>query len=208
MIPMRASKRVIRTGDDELVISTTAGRRFLYFGCFLLLLGAFAFNVDLRTDFTPPELRSTLFVIVLMLVSLGLAGWSTQWIVRKGEKRVTHRKLLAWIPAYVQNYDFASTGAADTAGEAPLAAPPKGPRAASWEIKILDLNLSVSEAGRKPNTPFLRRFNDLRTGIHAVALSGAPGNIVLAESSDIHEILPIAKALEAFLGMASAREQM
>jgi hypothetical protein len=47
---------------DSIVIATTAGRRLLYFGCFLVFLASFILNVDFRSDFSPPRAWYCLYV--------------------------------------------------------------------------------------------------------------------------------------------------
>ena len=187
MIPMRASRRVVRADGDTIVIATTAGRRLLYLGCFLVLLAAFVLSVDFRSDFSPPRAGGTIFVCVLMALCLGVAGWSDQVVVRKASRTALKRIVLCGIPIRTKRFDFSSS---------------------PWELRILDLSLAVSGGNRRGNTAMLRRFHDIRTGFHSLVLSGEAGKIAVAESSDIHEILPLAAALEGFLGIRAVREQI
>jgi hypothetical protein len=187
MIPMRASRRVVRMDGDSIVIATTAGRRLLYFGCFLVFLASFILNVDFRSDFSPPRAGGTVFMCVLMILCLGVAGWSDQVVVRKASKTVLKRVVFGGIPILTRRVDFSSS---------------------QWELRILDLSLAVSGGNRRGNTAMLRRFHDIRTGFHSLVLSGEAGKVAVADSSDIHEILPLAAALEGFLGIRAVREQI
>ena len=88
MIPLRSRHRLREQGPNVLAMVVSLSRRIGYLALFLILLIAFVINFRPDTHLQGGQLGYTVFFLLLMATTLGVAAWSREVIFDKGQELV------------------------------------------------------------------------------------------------------------------------
>ena len=188
MIRLRSHVSVTHADDRRLIMQSSMGRRLLFGGISLLLLVSFVVGMDWDEGIEEGMIVGTIFYFSITAVCAAVAGWNSQLVLDRDDRRVHFIRKLFGIPVR-----SAALPLDDVTG-------------------VVIRGIRFLKESEKPRVGLfsnrMHGYMERRNVYHKLYLETNERAYLVEDSSDLSDLEAAARAIAAFLEVDYRREEL